>query len=445
MPPVLSIVSGLPGFKKRIKTKRKSRITKGVKGLSCPSLRSRFRLPHLGIGNVFHCATKRRNVDSATHHHLTKDMINRHYRINKIMDRYGVKKLKFKPTTKGRKIKRKKKTSKVNLKGLLGFGNLLGVGKMIKKRRGCAKKKSLGRRIACRKKIPKGRCRKVGRRTVCKRKVKAFIRRDIVGRKHSSSGRLLPIGSFGLAGQGFRGDSCAHRVVRAGYGGWRKPRRKGHRRGGLGNFGFGAISVPSSVKSFFPPIDKEIAMRGLTVISGAVAPITIQNMVVPIKWRTGILGLLTYTLIGGGLVAISKKIEFLRPKQADIGLGVVVGIGYQIFQNYILKRSLIPVANPTAPTVLKGVDACASCQNAGDCADVGDCLGYSDGINDDLEDELEDELLDDDFGNDLEDDLEDELLEDALEDELEDDSKSNLRGIGDYITMVSEDYDEDDY
>lgn len=411
MPPVLSIISGLPASKRR--KIKKSLFNKGrrISRLNRFGRFSRLGCSTNGIGSsVFRCPTAKSSVDSSTHHRYGKVEIERHKRINKLMNRFGVKKLKFKPTTKVRKAKGRKitkwkrvdwskkkavKNKRINsgVKGLFGFGNLFGVGKM--------KRKSLGRSLARRRKIARGKCRRVAKRTVCRTKRgKPFIRRDIVGRKHNSTGRLALRG-VGLGGFGaFRGDSCAHKVIRAGYGGF-KTKRRSHRKG-LGSFGIGALPIPASLKSFLPPINKETAMKSLSVISGAVAPITIQNLVVPVKWRTGIMGMLTYTLIGGGLITASNKIGVLKSRSVEIGQGVVIGFFWQLLQNYVLKRSLIPVANAKAATALKGVDACASCANAGDC--VGDdgepigCLGYFDGVGDD------------EIGNDLDSDLDDDLV-----------------------------------
>lgn len=451
MPPVLSIISGLSAMKKRNKTRirtknrtrskgrsrTKRKVGKGICGVSVNSLLrrgkkisrlnrfnrfgrfgrvnrvgkfSRLGCSANGIGssNIFHCPTSKSNVDPSTHRHYGKTEIERHKKINSIMNRFGVKKLKFKPTTKGRKIKRKARKSKnkhisSGVRGLFGFGNLLGVGKM--------KRKSLGRSLARRRKIARGKCRRVAKRTVCRTKRgKPFIRRDIARRKHNSAGRFALRG-IGLGGFGaFRGDSCAHKVIRAGYGGF-KVKRRTHKKGrsrGLGSFGIGALPIPSSVKSFLPPINKDSMLKSLSVIGGAVTPITIQNLAVPVKWRTGIMGMLTYTLIGGGLIAVSNKVGVLKSRSVEIGQGVVIGFVWQLLQNYVLKRSLIPVMNTRAATALKGVDACASCANAGDC--VGDngepigCLGYFDGVGDDeVGDDLDDDLVlsgdDDDLGD----------------------------------------------
>jgi len=396
MPPVLSIISGLPVMKKRNKLKNKSKskskkkASKGIHGVSINSLfRRGKRISRLnrfnrfgrfsrinragkfsrlgcsadgiGSGNIFHCPTSKSNVDPSTHRHYGRTEIERHKKINSLMSRFGVKKLKFKPTTKGRKIKRKARKSKnkhisSGVRGLFGFGNLLGAGKM--------KRKSLGRSLARRRRIARGKCRRIAKRTVCRTKRgKPFIRRDIVGRKHNSTGRLALRG-IGLGGFGaFRGDSCTHKVIRAGYGGFKAKKRYGKRRKsrGLGSFGIGALPIPSSVKSFLPPINKESMLKSLSVIGGAVTPITIQNLAVPVKWRTGIMGMLTYTLIGGGLIAVSNKVGMLKSRSVEIGQGVVIGFVWQLLQNYVLKRSLIPVMNTRAATALKGVDACASC------------------------------------------------------------------------------------
>jgi hypothetical protein len=197
--------------------------------------------------------------------------------------------------------------------------------------------------------------------------------------KHSRSGSGK-LALRGLLGMGrFPGDGCAHRVIRAGYGGFGKRRRK-HSKSSLGLGFLDALPGTSTIKSFLPPISKENAIRWGTGLSGALLPITVQNMVIPATWRIGWKGLLTYTALGGTYLMIAGKVKMLADKKSDIAFGWGFGFLLKTFQDYIFKRSLIPVQNVIAPTSLKDCGACATCANAGSCVssdgeDIG-CLGY---------------------------------------------------------------------
>ena len=363
-----------------------------LSGVGCPSRRFNSRIwkrprskskrksSHLGY---FSCPTSRKNVDWASRHHLNKDIIDRHKRINKILKRRKVKKLKFKPTVKkGTKLKRRKKAKKV-IHSINSVGNFLGSLKIMKKR-----KRSKGRTLARRAGVRKGKCKKVGRRKVCKTKRgKGYIRKDKIGRKHRSTGKfsLNNIGGFGLANVGaFRADTCAHRVVRAGHSGWKKPRRKGRKKSkglfgiGLGNIG---ISMPkvSSITSLLPSLNIASLKKYGAVVSGMLMPLTLQRFL-PAKLSTGWKGMLTYLGLGGVTIMINRKVTILKPYADEVAIGVGAGFVLKIFQDVLLKRSLFPAKSLKGVTYLDGVDACVSCDNAGNCGDpsVGRCLGYSD-------------------------------------------------------------------
>ena len=292
---------------------------------------------------------------------------------------------------------------------LLGIGNFLG-GANVRRR------KSLGRTLARRFKVGKRRCKKAGKRKVCRTaKGKGFIRRDKVGKKHRASGKFMlarSLGGFGGIGMpSFRMPSSRIR---------RSSRRRSRRSRGfsLRGFGLGAISVPSSVKSLLPPINKEFLMKSATIVSGALIPLTLSRMgFVPKKWQVGWRGLLTYTIAGGVFLGVGNKVEFIRKRHADLTIGFGAGLVLQIMQNYIFKRTLIPSANVKAIPALSGLDACTSCDNAEGCGDIGDCIGYSDGTGDFVL--MEDEELIDDVMDGL-DSLEDGDFDDELFDELED-------------------------
>ena len=360
-----------------------------LSGVGCPPRRrssnrrrrlgSSSKRRNLNLG-FFRCATKRSNVDSSSHHHLSPSMINRHHRINSIMKRFKVKKLKFKATTKKRRTKKRKIISHVS-----SIGNLYG-GLIMKRRKA---KRSIGRTLARRFGVTRGKCKKAGKRRVCKtRRGKGYIRKDKISRLHRSSGRfsLNNIGGFGLANVGaFRADSCAHRVSRAGYGGWKKPRRKSRsrRRSSVGFLGLGniGISMPkvSSITSMLPSLNIASLKKYGAVVSGMTTPLLLQRFL-PKNLTFGWKGLLTYLGLGGVTIMISKKIPIMKSNSDEIAVGVGAGFLFKVFQDIIFKRSLIPVQNIKGLAYLEGVDACASCNNAGDCSDpnVDRCLGYSD-------------------------------------------------------------------
>lgn len=358
-----------------------------LSGVGCPprrrSSKHRRRLGssskrrNLNLG-FFRCTTKRSNVDSSSHHHLSPSMINRHHRINSIMKRFKVKKLKFKATTKKRRTKKKKIISHVS-----SIGNLYG-GLIMKRRKA---KRSIGRTLAKRFGVSRGKCKKAGKRRVCKtRRGKGYIRKDKISRLHRSTGRFSVnnIGGFGLANVGaFRADSCAHRVSRAGYGGWRKPRRKSRskRRSSVGFLGLGniGISMPkvSSVTSMLPALNVASLKKYGAVVSGMTTPLLLQRFL-PKSLTFGWKGLLTYLGLGGVTIMVSKKVPFMKSNADEIAVGVGAGFIFKVFQDIIFKRSLFPAQNIKGIAYLDGVDACTNCSNVGDCSDVGRCLGYSD-------------------------------------------------------------------
>lgn len=262
-------------------------------------------------------------------------------------------------------------------KSFLNIGNFLGLGGTILKK----KRKSLGRKLARRARVSKGKCKKVGRRRVCRTKRgKGFIRRDKITRFHSSSGRFNGIGSIGLGNFGSSAIRSWQHPGRMG-----KKSRGGRRRRGysLRGFGLGEISVPAGFKNIMPPINKDFLIKSATIVSGALIPLTASRMrFIPAKWQVGWRGLLVYTLVGGAFLGIGQKVEFIRKRHAELATGFGVGFVLQIIQNYILKKTLIPAQNVKAVPALSGLDACPSCINAEGCADVGDCIGYSDGVGD---------------------------------------------------------------
>lgn len=381
-----------------------------------PRSRSRQRRNHLGY---FSCPTSRKNVDWASHRHLNKDIIDRHKRINEVMKRRKVKKLKFKPTIrKGTKLKRRKKAKKV-IHSINSIGNFLGSLKTMRKKR-----RSKGRTLAKRFGVRRGKCKRIGKRRVCKTKRgKGCIRKDTKKRKHScSTGRfsLRNIGGFGLANVGaFRADTCGHRVARAGHSGWRKPRRKGRRRSkglfGLGNIG---ISMPkvSSITSMLPSMNITSLRKYGAVVSGILLPLTLQRFL-PAKFSFGWKGLLTYLGLGGVTIMINRRIAILKPYADEVAVGVGAGFLIKVFQDILLKRSLFPAKSIKGIAYLDGVDACVNCSNVGDCDNVGRCLGYSD-----------DEVGDYDEVSDYDDD--------EVSDYDDDD-------VGAYATMEDEDEDDD--
>lgn len=388
MSPQLTVLSGIGCPPRRCGSRRRK------KSRSNPRRRS----TSLGF---FRCATNKTNVDRSSRHHLSKSIIDRHRRINSVMKRFKVKKLKFKATTKKKRLKRKRSWSKNKIiNHVSSIGNLYG-GLIMKRRK---VKRSKGRTLAKRFGVRRGKCKKVGKRRVCKtKKGKGYIRKDKAGRKHRSTGRfsLNNIGGFGLANVGaFRADSCAHRVSRAGYGGWRKPRRKGKRRSrglfGIGNIG---ISMPkvSSVTSMLPALNVASLKKYGAGISGMLTPLTLQRFL-PKNLTFGWKGLLTYLGLGGVTIMISKKVPFLKANADEVALGVGMGFAYKFFQDVVLKRTLFPAQSIKGIAYLDGVDACTNCSNVGDCSDVGRCLGYSDDEVGDISDA--DEISDyDDVGD----------------------------------------------
>lgn len=391
-----------------------------LSGVGCPPRRcgsrrrkkskSNSRRRNSGLG-FFRCATKSRNVDPSSHHHLSKSMIDRHHRINSVMKRFKVKKLKFKATTKKRRAKKRKIISHVS-----SIGNLYG-GLIMKRRKA---KRSIGRTLAQRFGVSRGKCKKAGKRRVCKtRRGKGYVRKDKTSRLHRSSGRfsLNNIGGFGLANVGaFRADSCAHRVSRAGYSGWKKPRRKSRsRRRSRGLFGIGniGISMPkvSSVTSMLPALNIASLKKYGAVVSGMTTPLLLQRFL-PKNLTFGWKGLLTYLGLGGVTIAISRRVPFMKSNADEIAIGVGAGFVFKVFQDIIFKRSLFPAQNIKGIAYLDGVDACTNCSNVGDCSDVGRCLGYSDNEVGDVGDY--DEISDTDEISDYDDVGDDEISDDEV-------------------------------
>jgi len=384
--PQLTVLSGVGcpprrgTIRLRERLRSRSKLRTRSKRLLLRSKRKKRRNSRLGLG-FFKCATKSRNVDPSSHRHLSKSMISRHHRINSIMKRFKVKKLKFKATTKRKKRAKKRKI----ISHVSSIGNLYGGVMSMRKRR--KTKRSKGRTLARRAGVRRGKCKKVGKRRVCRtRRGKGHIRKDTKGRKHNSTGKFSMrgiggVGGFGLANVGaFRADSCAHRVSRAGYGGWRKKRRHSKRRSrglfGLGNIG---ISMPkvSSITSMLPSLNINSLKKYGAVVSGMTTPLLLQRFL-PKNLTFGWKGLLTYLGLGGVTIMVSKKVPFMKSNSDEIAVGVGAGFIFKIFQDVIFKRSLFPAQSIKGIAYLDGVDACTNCSNVGDCSDVGRCLGYSD-------------------------------------------------------------------
>ena len=385
-----------------------------LSGVGCPPKRSKLssKRKNLGLG-FFRCATKRKNVDPSSRHHLSPSMINRHHRINSIMKRFKVKKLKFKATTKKRRTKKRKIISHVS-----SIGNLYG-GLIMKRRK---VKRSKGRTLAKRFGVRRGKCKKAGKRRVCKtRRGKGYIRKDKIGRKHRSTGRfsLNNMGGFGLANVGaFRADTCAHRVARAGYGGWKKKRRHSKRRSrglfGIGNIGIDMPKI-SSVTSMLPALNVASLKKYGAVVSGMTLPLMLQRFL-PKGLTFGWKGLLTYLGLGGVTIAVSKRVPFMKSNADEIAVGVGAGFIFKVFQDVIFKRSLFPAQSIKGIAYLDGVDACTNCSNVGDCSDVGRCLGYSDNEVGDINDT--EEISDDDVGDDDVDGISDSDVDGIDDDEV---------------------------